>query len=205
MRRNMKRACAALASALVGIAILVGGAGTALSAVTSSSFTLSGAVGNPRTYTFADLSALPATTETVTYFAAGSPVTATFTGVSLWALLTMNGQSLITNPGVKNDILREYVVATGTDGYTAVISLGEIHPNFGGQLDLVAYLQDGQPIAADGFARIVVPGDKFGGRYVSNLASLQVVNAAPVPEPQAVALMLAGLTVLGWRLRKGVS
>src|SRR5262249_2344475 len=162
----------------------------------ATSFDLSGMVTDPRSYSFADLSdltAYPATTETVTYFAGGSPVTATFTGVLLWTLLTTNGQSVITNPNVKNDILRENAVATGSDGYTAVVSLGEIHPNFGGDLDMIAYLQNGQPITTDGFARLVVPGDKFGGRYVSNLVSLQVVNAAPVPEPAALGLMLAGL------------
>jgi len=200
-RSNMKRARTVVANAAVGIAMLLGAVSNAL-AVTSSSLTLSGSVTDPRTYTFADLSAFPATTETVTYFAAGSPVTTTFTGVLLWTLLTTNGQNLITNPAVKNEVLREYVIATGTDGYTAVISLGEIHPNFGGDLDMVAYLQNGQPIDADGFARLVVPGDKFGGRYVSNLVNLQVVNAAPVPEPAAFGLMVAGLTLLGWRFRK---
>jgi len=129
-------------------------------------------------------------------------VTATFTGVLLYSLLTTNGQSLITNPAVKNDVLREYVVATGSDGYKAVISLGEILPNFGGELDMIAYLQDGNPITADGFARLVVPGDKFGGRYVSNLVSLEVFNAAPVPEVGTLGLMLAGVSLMGWRLRK---
>jgi len=202
MQRNFKAIRTAAANVTVGVTMLVGAMGAVVAAGPTSSFTLSGQVTNPTSYTLADLEAYPATTETVTYVAGGSPVTATFTGVLLYSLLTTNGQSLITNPAVKNDVLREYVVATGSDGYKAVISLGEILPNFGGELDMIAYLQDGNPITADGFARLVVPGDKFGGRYVSNLVSLEVFNAAPVPEVGTLGLMLAGVSLMGWRLRK---
>jgi len=141
------------------------------------------------------LEALPATTETVTYFAAGTPVTATFTGVSLWTLLTDAG--IITDPTVKNDILNYYVLATGSDGYEAIFSLGELDPMFGGTgaPDLIAYLQDGAPLGADGFARVVVPGDNFGGRYVSNLVSLQVIDAV-VPEPGTLALLGSSFLVM---------
>jgi hypothetical protein len=60
-----------------------------------------------------------------------------------------------------------------------------------GAPDLIAYLQDGAPIGADGFARAVVPGDNFGGRYVSNLVSLQVIHTAG-PEPASLLLVLSG-------------
>ena len=43
------------------------------------------------------------------------------------------------DPSIKNDLLRFGVVATGSDGYRAFISLGEIAPQFGNQPDLVAY------------------------------------------------------------------
>jgi DMSO/TMAO reductase YedYZ molybdopterin-dependent catalytic subunit len=80
------------------------------------------------------------------------------------------------NPDVKNDTLSMYIVATGSDGYQAIIAYGEIDPSFAGQPVLVAYEQDGQPLTA---LRLVVPGDKHGGRYVSNLVSLEV-RPAPV-------------------------
>jgi DMSO/TMAO reductase YedYZ molybdopterin-dependent catalytic subunit len=204
MQSNTYRVRSVAANAAAGIAMFIGAMGAVVAAGPTSSFTLSGQVTNPTSYSLADLEAYPATTETVTYVAGGSPVTATFTGVLLYTLLTTNGQSLITNPAVKNDVLREYVVGTGSDGYKAVISLGEILPNFGGELDMIAYLQDGSPITTDGFARLVVPGDKFGGRYVSNLASLEVFNAAPVPEVGTLGLMLAGVSLMGWRLRKSL-
>jgi len=162
---------------------------------TTTQFSLSGAVQNPGIFSLANLEALPATTETVTYFAAGTPVTATFTGVSLWTLLTDAG--IITDPTVKNDILNYYVLATGSDGYEAIFSLGELDPMFGGTgaPDLIAYLQDGAPLGADGFARVVVPGDNFGGRYVSNLVSLQVIDAV-VPEPGTLALLGSSFLVM---------
>ena len=167
----------------------------------STSLALSGLVSHPASYDAAALAALPSVTENVTYTAGGSPVSASFTGVSLWTLLTTAG--LVTDPAIKNDELREYVLATGSDGYEATFSLGELDPSFGGSAtapDLVAYDENGQPLGADGFARLVVPGDAAGGRYVSNLVSLQVLDAtatAAVPEPGSLALLLAGLVALG--------
>ena len=160
---------------------------------TTTQLSLSGAVRTPGVFTLSSLESLPATTETVTYLAGGTPVTATFTGVSIWTLLTDAG--IVTDPAIKNDILNYYVLATGSDGYEAIFSLGELDPMFGGTgaPDLIAYLQDGMPLGADGFARVVVPGDDFGGRYVSNLVSLQVIDAV-VPEPGS--LWLFGTSLL---------
>jgi hypothetical protein len=52
----------------------------------------------------------------ITYFAAGSVVTESFTGVLLWDLLNnppVNG--IVTNPNIKNDILHKVIIVTGTD------------------------------------------------------------------------------------------
>ncbi len=169
----------------------------------SSQFTLTG-VANPGTYTLANLMSFPATTLTTTFLASGSPVTDTYTGVSLWTLLTAAG--LITNPNIKNDVLRQYVVAVGSDGYEAIFSLGEIDPAFGDQNDLVAYADTLGQLGAgglSGFARMVVPGDIAGGRYVSNLVGLAVFDAS-VPEPTSLALLITslfGTVVVRWRRR----
>jgi DMSO/TMAO reductase YedYZ molybdopterin-dependent catalytic subunit len=170
---------------------------------TTTEFSLSGKVQTPGVYTLSSLEALPATIENVTYLAGGSPVNTKFTGVPLWTLLTTAG--LITDPAVKNDILNYYVLATGSDGYEAIFSLGELDPMFGGtgMPDLIAYLQDGAPIGADGFARVVVPGDIFGGRYVSNLVSLQVIRAAvPVSEPGSLLLVISSLIAAALLLQR---
>jgi hypothetical protein len=182
-----------LSNLVVGTAPQVPGTGGGL----STQFTLSGEVAHPGTFTLPSLKALPATTETVTYISGSTPVTSTFTGVSLWTLLTDAG--VVTNPKIKNDILNYYVLATGTDGYEAIYSLGELDPMFGGNSaapDLIAYEVDGGSLGSDGFARVVVPGDDFGGRYVSNLISLEVIDA--IPEPSSAALLaLSFLAMVG--------
>jgi hypothetical protein len=95
--------------------------------------------------------------------------------VLLWNLLNqppVNG--IITDPNIKNDILHKVVIVTGTDCYQSVFGAGEINPLFGGSQIMVAYATGGQPLGSAGFARIVVPGDKAGGRFVSNIASIEV-------------------------------
>jgi hypothetical protein len=164
----------------------------------STQFTLSG-VQNPGTYTLLSLQALPAVQLTATYTAGKNPVTDTYTGVSLWTLL--NDAGLITDPNIKNDVLRQYVEAIGSDGYAAIFSLGEIDPMFGDQPDLVAYADTDSQLGqdgSDGFARIVVPGDAAGGRYISNLVALKVFTAAPVPEPATWVLLIAPLPILAF-------
>lgn len=87
---------------------------------------------------------------------------------------------MLTDPSIKNDLLRYGVVATGSDGYRAFVAMGEIDPAFGNQPDLIAYSDTGGqlgPGGSDGALRLIVPGDVAGGRYVSNLTSLQVIDA----------------------------
>jgi hypothetical protein len=146
----------------------------------AASATLSGAVADPTIITPETLHHLnQSQTETATYMSGGGSVTDTYTGVSLWNLVQDAG--LLTDPSVKNDLLNYVVVATGSDGYRAAFSLGEIDPAFGNQQDIVAYADDKGQLGCggpDGAMRIVVPGDIAGGRYVSNLTSLQVIDVA---------------------------
>lgn len=110
-------------------------------------------------------------------------MTDTYTGPDLWTLLNAAG-GIPPVPGEKNSILRNYIVAVGSDGYQAVFAAGEIDPSFGNRPYMVAYSDTGGqlgPGGPDGFARMVVPGDVYGGRYVSNLVALHVGNAPSVP------------------------
>jgi len=145
----------------------------------SDQFTLSGKVADPTIVTPETLTALnQSTTETASYISGAGQTTDTYTGVPLWMLIQDAG--LVTDPSIKNDLLRYAVAATGSDGYRAIISLAEIDPAFGHQPDLVAYADTAGPLGAggqDGAMRLVVPGDHAGGRYVSNLVSLQVIDA----------------------------
>jgi hypothetical protein len=120
----------------------------------SAQLSVSGAVLRPGSYDLAALKALPAISQTV----AGK----VYTGVGLWNFLN-NVVGLKGDVTAKHASLAMYVVATGSDGYRVVISLS------------------GAGLAANGFARIVVPNDVKGGRYVTNLVSLDVFLAPASP------------------------
>jgi hypothetical protein len=85
-----------------------------------SPVTLLGDVGDPGIFNLPSL--MPVSGLTANYTAAGAPVTDTYTGIKLWDLLS--DASGVTVTDAKNDILSKYVVATGSDGYKAVFSLG---------------------------------------------------------------------------------
>jgi DMSO/TMAO reductase YedYZ molybdopterin-dependent catalytic subunit len=142
-------------------------------------FRLNGKVANRSTYDFHTLSAFSPTRQQVTYFAGGQGlVTTTYIGVPLADLLT---QAVVqVDPAIKNDILRKYVAVTGSDCYEVIVSLAEVLSDFGGDSQVfVAFATGtGQPLAAnEGMARLVVPGDKKGGRYVSNIVKITVRSA----------------------------
>ncbi len=127
-------------------------------------FRLEGLVMTPATFDRAALDALPQTTVTVGKIS--------YSGVSLWALLSK--ADIITHPEIKNDILREAVVATASDGYKVIISLGEIDPDFGNQPCLIATQQNGADFTSGGFVRLIFPNDVKKGRWVYDLTSLKV-------------------------------
>ena len=158
---------------------------------TTAAFAVEGAVATPSTFSLASLEALKPYTESITYLSGTTPVTDTYTGALLWDVLSSDG--IVTNPANKNDLLRRLVTATGSDGYQVDFALGELSPSFGNAPILVAYSDTaGQLAGSAGFARIVVPGDIAGGRYVSNLASLTVFDGTAVPEPTSLALLRRG-------------
>jgi hypothetical protein len=159
---------ALLLVAVVGISALAKATGPTLY------FQVTGNVQQSTLFNLHKLQALPEVNQNVTYFAAGSVVTESFTGVLLWDLLQSVGIRL--DPSIKNDILHQIVIVTGSDGYESVFGAGEIAPNFGGNQIIVAYAVNGQPLGSDGFARIVAPGDKQGGRFVSNIVRIEVRN-----------------------------
>jgi hypothetical protein len=74
--------------------------------------------------------------------------------------------------------LADYIVATGSDGYTSVVALGEIDPAFHPGVVLVADTLDGKPLGAKtGPFRLVVSEDKKPARSVRNLVSIEVKSA----------------------------
>ncbi|WKZ19284.1 MAG: molybdopterin-dependent oxidoreductase [Candidatus Jettenia sp. CY-1] len=148
----------------------------------SKQFRLSGRVENPRKFRLADLQQYPKSSHITVSSYSGSKglVTKTYIGVPLIDLL--NDAVIITDSTRKNDILRKYVAVKATDCYEVVISVAELLSNFGHQQVLVAFATgDGQPLDdTEGMARLIVPGDKSGGRFVSNITAIRV-RSAPQP------------------------
>ncbi|MDZ8187687.1 MAG: hypothetical protein RMX96_22905 [Nostoc sp. ChiSLP02] len=167
----------------------------------SQSFRLGGEINNPTTYNLQKLRNLrnalkqqnPAlVTEITVSFQTGSgPRTETYYGVPLWELINnpkAGGSLKPGNSGVnpKNSFLRQYVLVDATDCYGAVVAIGEIQPNFEGKTVLVAFAKKASNgkvvyLTDEGFARLVVPGDKAGGRYVSNVTNIVILSAPPSP------------------------
>ena len=143
---------------------------------------IEGQVYNPLTLNADDLrNNYPSQTVDVTYLNGEDTVNTSFTGVLLWDILSSARVNF--NSDVRNDKLGFYIVASAADGYQAVISWGEIDPEFGNQPILVAFDEQGQPIADEqGAIRLVVPGDRHGERYVSGLVSLSVRDAPFISE-----------------------
>ena len=116
--------------------------------------------------TEAMLAALPATKVPV---ASGSAERA-FEGPLLWAVLA---DAAAIDPAQFHGHVRAVVVITGHDGYTAVLAMGELSPEFENKQVILATRMDGQPLGA-GHLRVVVPGDKRGGRGVHDVAAISV-------------------------------
>lgn len=131
---------------------------------------ISGLVNSPRSFTLAELEKLPWTTVDASYDTARGPEHGTWLGVSLWTLLDAAG-GLAAPP---REVVRHTLVVTGRDGYTVVLSLGEIDPDFGHAKAVIAWSRNGQPFdPARGF-RLVLPGDRVGGRDVRDVVAIEV-------------------------------
>ncbi len=143
---------------------------------------IEGQILNPLTLTVDDLKAsFSAQTIDATYKSGQDSVTATYTGVPLWQIISAAQPNL--NADVKNDKLSLFIVVTGSDGYQAVIAWGEIDPDFADKPILLAYEQDGAAISnTGGPLRLVVPGDGHGGRYVGGVVNISLRDAPRVGE-----------------------
>ena len=158
-------------------------------ALPSTSVTLAGNVSHPGAYTFqgADPQNVSPITETVN----GD----TYTGPPFFALIDPS------NP----NILNQYVVTAGTDGYLVLLSLAELDPAFGAstainQLDLVPYADTGGNFPGAALARTILPGDTpfAHGRWVSNLF---LIDVAAIPEPATLALLMTALIGMAMAFR----
>lgn len=106
-----------------------------------------------------------------------------------------NGEPPSTWQGVAlEDIVRRTCVASGdslsgraiarlvrvtaANGYQAVFSATELDPDFGNVQVILADTRDGKPLAQDGPFRLIVPKDKRFDRWVSDVTTIEVVDAS---------------------------
>jgi hypothetical protein len=68
---------------------------------------------------------------------------------------------------------RLVVRVTGADGYTAVVALAEIAPQFAERPILLAGRMNGAPLP-DNALRLIVPGDRRGGRSVRDVIRIDI-------------------------------
>lgn len=146
----------------------------------SPRFVITGEVQNPTTYNEATLAALPHSKEDVTFLTKTGPQSGSYTGVLLWDLL--NKAVVKTDPS--RDGQFQYVEVTATDCYQVVLALGELNPGFGGEQVLVADGENGSPLGPDsGFTRLIMPGDKFGGRDAFWITTIKVLSGPSPGSP----------------------
>lgn len=139
----------------------------------ADSISIDGAVEHPRSLMLADLKSEPATTEAVSLKTGRGVLTGRYTGVLLWTLLQ---QAIVkVSPENRNDVMRHTIVVASSDGYSTVLSVAEIDPEFGDDKAIIAYAKDGQPLSDKrGFARLILPADKSAGRAISGVSSITV-------------------------------
>jgi DMSO/TMAO reductase YedYZ molybdopterin-dependent catalytic subunit len=122
---------------------------------------------------------LPAETVDVSFQAGQGVTNATFTGTRLLNVFDAAGGAALPTDG-NNAKLRVTVMVTGADGYQVAFGWGDLDPEFGAMPILLAYQQNGQPMGdKQGMARLVVPGDKRGGRYVARVKSIDLRDPVP--------------------------
>jgi molybdate transport system substrate-binding protein len=93
-----------------------------------------------------------------------------WTGPLLWDVIVASGA---IDPAKAAEQVHQTVRVTGADGYTAVIALAEIAPQFAGRPIQVADHMNGVAIADHGL-RLIVPGDRRGGRSVRDVVRIDI-------------------------------
>jgi hypothetical protein len=77
----------------------------------------------------------------------------------------------------RKEALRTYLLASGTDGYSVLLSLAEVDSSFHAGQVIVADERDGQSLGKNGPFQLIVPGDNRPARWVHNLNSVRVQQA----------------------------
>ena len=126
---------------------------------------------DPAELTLAQLKALPHIT--VTIHNSHTNADETYSGVRVADLLTPLGAPL--GKELHGVALATYLVAAGSDGYSAVLSIAEIDPTFHPGEVIVADAMNGKPLDEhSGPLKLVVTEDKRPARSVRNLTAIEM-------------------------------
>jgi DMSO/TMAO reductase YedYZ molybdopterin-dependent catalytic subunit len=164
----MSKRLSTLAMAVVTVLALVSAAPARQTHPTGTTFTVGGAVATPLTLTTADLRRFPARHAWVRFESGEGTQRHRYVGARLFDVLTAAGPQF--DPAIKNNKLTFAVLVTATDNYQSVVAWAEFDPDFAGTEVLLAYREDDQRL------RLVVPGDKKGGRYVSDVTEVRLAG-----------------------------
>lgn len=138
---------------------------------TSQALTVAGDVATPLSVTPEQLKTFPRTKVEVKE----EGRTLVYEGVLVGEILKRAGATL--GAELRGNAIASYVVASATDGYQVVFSLGELDPALTGNDIIVADTIDGKPLFAyQGPLRIVAPKDARGARSIRMLQRLEVVR-----------------------------
>ena len=132
---------------------------------------VSGDISAPLILTVKDLAAMPHESFEIPD---DKGVYAKYEGVPLQEILKKAGLPI---GNVRGKNLSIYVLATATDQYQVVFSLGELDPTFGNTKVLLVEQPEGKPVdARKGPFWLAVPNDKAGARDVRMLEKLEIVR-----------------------------
>ena len=117
--------------------------------------------------TLAQLKAMPQHELDLSFETGHGPQSGHYTGALLWDVVQQAG--IVDAPGAKaKHHLQHALCVTGRDGYVVAVALGEIDPDFEGK----SLILDEDSEA--GKIRLVVPGDKHGGRNVRDVVRIEI-------------------------------
>ena len=127
---------------------------------------------------------LDSTTQNTAVTTDAGPASRAYRGVQIWNLVREYG--LAGAPDRHGDSLDRFVMATGSDGYRALFSAGELDPSFGNTHALLAVQTAGDdPHPGPSPFLTTAPLDQRAARYVSSLVRLEVRTPAAESLPVA--------------------
>ena len=158
-------------SLLITLAVVLSLSCTLVCAQDVPSVSVSGAVPQPLTLTAADLAAMPRASVTTM----NNGIETVYEGVWVSDVLKKAGVRL--GESLRGPAFAAYVLASASDGYQVLFSIGELDPAMTDGQFLLADKANGKALFGEnGSFRLVVPRDKRGARSVRLLTKLEVVQ-----------------------------